>query len=104
MKKKGAYTRYSFLKKLYPDRLIIIKLKNKYISFGKDNILLNYLLNTNKFSILDNIEVNYLIITDMYIIKEKTPSSNQYYKYVKISQLNSILTRLNNSVKNRVNL
>ena len=104
MKKKGAYTRYSFFKKLYPDRLIIIKLKNKYISFGKDNILLNYLLNTNKFSILDNIEVNYLIITDMYIIKEKTFSSNQYYKYVKISQLNSILTRLNNSVKNRVNL
>ena len=104
MKRKGAYTRYSFLKKLYPDRLIILKSKNKYLSFGKDDVLLDYVMITNQFNKLDKIEVNYLIVENMYILKENTFSSNQYYRYVKVSQLNKVLTNLSNLVNTRVNL
>ena len=48
MSRKGMFTRYKFIKKLYPNYLVIIKYNDKFKSFRMDDLLLNYLIDNNK--------------------------------------------------------
>ena len=41
MSRKGMFTRYKFIKKLYPNYLVIIKYNDKFKSFRMDDLLLN---------------------------------------------------------------
>ena len=43
MRRKGIYNRYSFLKRMDRKRIILIKGKNKYISFDRDLEILRYI-------------------------------------------------------------
>ena len=60
-------TRYLFLKRLYPNYVIIILKKDKYITFDIDNKIFNLL--NNSFNNLDKNYINYLIIDNLNIIK-----------------------------------
>lgn len=48
MSRIGMFTRYKFIKKLYPNYLIIIKYNDNFKSFRNDSLLLNYLIDNNK--------------------------------------------------------
>ena len=85
--------RYLFLKKIYPNYLIIFEHKNKYLSYGIDNELLQYIkvINLNKFSI------NFIILKNMSVCKLqkfKNNLYNDYYlKYILIKLINLISRR-----------
>ena len=43
MKRKGAYSRYSLLKRFNKRSIILVKGKNRYISFDRDMQILEYI-------------------------------------------------------------
>lgn len=101
--KKGIITRYSYIKKLYPNRLIIIKTKKGYTSFNKDKILLDYLINSHKIHTIDNLELDYLIVDNMLVVKERCFTNNNYYKYLKVASTIFVLENIKTIINQRVN-
>ena len=105
MKKyKGIRLRYNFAKKIYPHRLIIFKTKNGFKSIGKDQILLDYIISNKLLRKLNNVMIDYVILDNMDIIDEGTFEINNYYRYVKISQVDKILNNIKINYINRVSL
>lgn len=103
-KYKGIRLRYNFAKKIYPHRLIIFKTKNGFKSIGKDQILLDYIITNKLLRKLNTVMIDYIILDNMDIIDEGTYENNNYYRYVKISQVDRILTSIKINYINRVNL
>lgn len=65
--------RYIFFKRLYKDYVIIFVEKDRYISFGIDKYLLEY---------INNKDLNYIIVENDNDIKVKKFKKNEYRKYV----------------------
>ena len=63
------FTRYKFIKKLYPNYLVIIKYNDKFKSFRMDGLLLNYLIDNNKIKKLNKLKINYVIVNNLDIIE-----------------------------------
>ena len=82
-------TRYLFLKKLYPNYVIIILKKDKYITFDIDNKIFNLL--NNSFNNLDKNYINYLIIDNLNIIKINIYINNRYLELKKRVELLSVI-------------
>lgn len=82
-------TRYLFLKRLYPNYVIIILKKDKYITFDIDNKIFNLL--NNSFNNLDKNYINYLIIDNLNIIKINIYINNRYLELKKRVELLSVI-------------
>lgn len=82
-------TRYLFLKRLYPNYVIIILKKDKYITFDIDNKIFNLL--NNSFNNLDKYNINYLIIDNLIIIKISKYINNRYLEFKKRVELLSAI-------------
>ena len=82
------YKRYYFIKRLYPKTIIIIKQKEKYISFDIDKDILTFI---DDYSVLDKYHINYMIIDNLDIIKFQKYQNNDYDKYMYISKLVKLL-------------
>ena len=72
----SAYNRYKFIKRLNRRSLILIKGKNRYISFERDINILRYInFNMNydycNLSYLDKYKINYIVLDNLDIIVEK---------------------------------
>ena len=93
------FTRYKFIKRLYPSCLVIIKSNDKYKSFRKDGILLNYILDKYKINKLSKFKINYVIIENLDIIDEKKFEENKYYKFIKEAYLSMVLIEIKNRLK-----
>lgn len=90
-------TRYLFLKRLYPNYVIIILKKDKYITFDIDNKIFNLL--NNSFNNLDKYNINYLIIDNLIIIKISKYINNRYLEFKKrVELLSAILILYQKSV------
>ena len=90
-------TRYLFLKKLYPNYVVIILKKGKYITFDIDNKIFNLL--NNSFNNLDKYNINYLIIDNLEIIKISKYINNRYLEFKKrVELLSAILILYQKSV------
>ena len=95
--------RYLFLKKIYPDYLIIFEHKNKYISYGIDNELLQHIkiINLNKFCI------NFIVLKNLSVNKIKKFKTNlysdYYLKYSLIKLINLISRRKTRKNLHRLN-
>ena len=61
------FTRYKFIKKLYPNYLVIIKYNDKFKSFRNDCLLLNYLIDNNKIKKLNKLKINYVIVNNVNV-------------------------------------
>ena len=61
------FTRYKFIKKLYPNYLVIIKYNDKFKSFRMDGLLLNYLIDNNKIKKLNKLKINYVIVNNVNV-------------------------------------
>ena len=67
MSRKGMFTRYKFIKKLYPNYLVIIKYNDKFKSFRMDDLLLNYLIDNNKIKKLNKLKINCVIVNNVNV-------------------------------------
>ena len=79
MSRKGMFTRYKFIKKLYPNYLVIIKYADKLKSFRMDGLLLNYLIENKKIKKLNKLKINYVIVNNLDIIEIKEYLNNNIY-------------------------
>ena len=79
-------TRYLFLKKLYPNYVVIILKKGKYITLDIDNKIVK-LIDYK----LDKYNINYLILDNLDIIKIIKYTNNKYLEIKMRVELLSIL-------------
>lgn len=79
-------TRYLFLKRLYPNYVIIILKKDEYITFDIDNKIVK-LIDYK----LDKYNINYLILDNLEIIKIIKYTNNKYLEIKMRVELLSIL-------------
>ena len=99
-------TRYWFLKKLYPNHLLLFKCtKNKlgYRSFGNDKIILDGIRNYNtdiKFvlRLFDFYNINYIMIDNLSIFFQKDFETNMYSTYLYRFMCLNILDRIRASM------
>lgn len=68
--------RYLFLKRLYPNFIIIMLSKKEYVTFGMDNMMIKF-LNMNSRAMMVY-HINYLIIDNLEIVKKVEFTDNQY--------------------------
>ena len=68
--------RYLFLKRLYPNFIIIMLSKKEYVTFGMDNMMIKF-LNMNSRAMMVYY-INYLIIDNLEIVKKVEFTDNQY--------------------------
>ena len=79
-------TRYLFLKKLYPNYVIIILKKDEYITFDIDNKIVNFIDYK-----LDKYNINYLILDNLETIKNNKYINNKYFEFKMKVELLSLL-------------
>ena len=99
MSRKGMFTRYKFFKKLYPRSLVIIKSNDKYKSFRKDGVLLDYIIDNFNLNKISKFKINYIILENLDIIEEKEFVDNNYYKFIKVAYLNKVLIEIKYRLK-----
>ena len=95
MKRKGAYSRYSLLKRFNKRSIILVKGKNRYISFDRDLQLLKYINFKFEYSkcnlnYLDKYKINYVVLDNLSVYEDKKYNKNNYMKYLKLSYLYEI--------------
>ena len=74
--------RYSFIKKVYPNTLLIFIKNNKYFCIDNDYYIYKYFNNDIKQLRLNNID--YIIIDNLNIIEKSFNKNNYYNKYYKL--------------------
>ncbi len=99
----SAYNRYKFIKRLNRKNLILIKGKNRYISFERDMNILRYInFNMNyeysNLNYLDKYEIDYIVLDNLDIIVEKRYNCNNYMKYLKLYYLSDIVNEIGNNL------
>lgn len=76
----GYKNRYVFIKRTYPNTMIIFKNNNKYIGYMEQKELLEY-LKFKKLANLSKLKINYIVISNMQILEHKTFDDNKYELY-----------------------
>ena len=95
MKIKGVYSRYVVLKKFNKRNIVLIKGKNRYISFDRDLQLLKYInfkfeCSKCNLNYLDKYKINYVVLDNLSVYEDKKYNRNNYMKYLKLSYLYKI--------------
>ena len=85
-------SRYLFLKKMYPTKVILIRKKDRYLSKGIDYLIFNYL--NNNINNLKKLKISYILIENLEIIENNNYSNNNYLKYRKLILINKILQKI----------
>lgn len=75
-------TRYNFLKKIYPDTLVIFKKKNNYFCLYDDYII--FCKCNNNINIVKEKFIDYLIIENLSLEEKSFFENHNYCKYYKI--------------------
>ena len=87
-------TRYQFIKKKYPDHLIIFYEKEHYISCDIDKQILKYLCVFDNIKDLENKNINYIVFSNITINKKYEVENNQYSYYNKLLKINNIIKHI----------
>ena len=88
--------RYKFTKNIYPDYIVLLNKKNKYITFDIDLKLIDYLEVDEDLTILDKLHINYLVLDDLEIINIKSYKDNNYDKYCLGLVINKVVKKIGN--------
>lgn len=71
--------KYFYIKRIHPDRMIILKTKNQYITFGQDLEIVKYFKLRKLFQKLENLDISYMILDkDLTILKQNLAKKNNY--------------------------
>lgn len=87
-------SRYQFIKKKYPDHLIIFYEKERHISCDIDKQILKYLNIANNTKQLENKNINYIVFSNITINKKYEVENNQYSYYNKLLKINNIIKHI----------
>lgn len=90
--------RYKFTKNIYPDYIVLLTRKNKYITFDIDLKLIDYLEVDEDLTILDKLHINYLVLDDLEIINIKSYKDNNYDKYCLGLVINKVVKKIGNKL------
>lgn len=88
--------RYKFTKNIYPDYIVLLTRKNKYITYDIDLKLIDYLEVDEDLTILDKLHINYLVLDDLEIINIKSYKDNNYDKYCLGLVINKVVKKIGN--------
>ncbi len=80
--------RYNFIKKMYPDYLILLVGKNNYTSFYLDKLIYSYYLDK-----VFKLNINYIILDGLDIIKKVEFTNNKYYYYSKLVLIKEVICK-----------
>ena len=92
--------RYKFTKNIYPDYIVLLTRKNKFITFDIDLKLTDYLEVDEDLTILDKLHINYLVLDDLEIINIKSYKDNNYDKYCLGLVINKVVKKIGNKLIN----
>lgn len=92
------YNRYSFLKRLNRNYIVLIKKNKKYFSYDNDLKILNYLGFKSSLKILDKRKINYIVLEDLEILKQRNYKNNNYRKYLKLTYLCEVLNVIKGNI------
>ena len=90
--------RYKFTKNIYPDYIVLLTRKNKFITFDIDLKLIDYLEVDEDLTILDKLHINYLVLDDLEIINIKSYKDNNYDKYCLGLVINKVVKKIGNKL------
>lgn len=76
-------TRYDFFKRSHGEYVVVFIKKSKYVVFGEDKKLLEFLGGRNIVAVLEEEFINYIIVDELEIIKEKVFDGNRYEVFKK---------------------
>ena len=105
MRRKGIYNRYSFIKRMNRNSIILIRGNKKYISFDRDLDILRYInfnmeYSNSNLKYLDKYSINYIVIDNLDVVVSKLYNNNNYRKYLKLMYLKKILLNIGNNLGN----
>lgn len=81
--------RYIFIKRTYPNTLVLFDKKNKFASYKSEREFLDF-LKFKDLKDLNRLKINYIIISNMTILKQVNFANNQYLLQYKRFRLNKI--------------
>lgn len=91
--------RYRFIKKLYPNYIIIFMMKKKYYLVEEQMRFIKLFKKKNIIETLEFYNINYIIIDNLTIIKRKEFNDNKYLELLKsgiiILMINNYYSRRN---------
>lgn len=87
-------TRYDFFKRSHRGYVVVFFRKGKYLVYGEDRRLLEFLGGRNIVAVLEEEFINYIIVDELEIIKEKVFAENRYGEFKKKLAILDILVYL----------
>lgn len=94
--------RYKITKQIHPDYIILIKYKDKYITYNNDTLICSYLKfyknNKYRFYVFEQKQINYLVLDELDIIRIKQYKENNYNRYVYITNIKRIVKKVGNKL------
>lgn len=94
--------RYKITKQIHPDYIVLIKYKDKYITYNNDTLICNYLKfyknNKYRFYVFEQKQINYLVLDELDIIRIKQYKENNYNRYVYITNIKRIVKKVGNKL------
>lgn len=94
--------RYKFTKWIYPDYVILIKYRDRYITYNNDTLICNYLKfyknNKYRFNVFEKHNINYLVLDELDITRIKQYQENNYNRYVYITNIKRIVKTIGNKL------
>lgn len=106
MRRKGKYNRYSFVKRMNRNSIILVRGNNHCISFYRDLEILKYINFKMEYSYsslkyLDKYSINYIVVDNLDVVVSKLyNNNNNYRKYLKLMYLKRILLNIGNNLGN----
>lgn len=98
-------TRYDFAKWVYPDYVVLIKHKDKYITYENDRFICDYIgfytydsKRKYRFKTFLRYQINYLILDELEITELKKFVSNNYNRYVYLINIRRIVKKIGNKL------
>ena len=89
----GKINRYKFAKRVYPEYVVLLLTKDKYITYDCDLRLIQYIKFNGNFSIFDKYKINYLVLDNLDITKKKEYDLNNYDLYLKKMIINKTICK-----------
>ena len=91
----SIYNRYKFVKKIYPDYLILILNNKKELETFDCDLKIVKMIGINEF--FDR-KINYIIVNNLDIIKIRKCLSNNYFYYFKIELVLDIIDNIKKEI------
>ena len=83
--------RYIFLKRMYPEYLILINNKGKLTTCFNDKLIWDYV--HNKIINLERKNISFLILDNLVIVQKKGFEQNNFERYLKVVLINCLLKK-----------